>query len=225
MGHMVQLTASDGFVTQAYVAEPSGTPRGAMVVVQEIFGLNHHVKAVADAYAAQGYLSIAPSFFDRVLPGIDLGYSPQDIEVARGHMGKVDMDKVMLDVAAAVAHVKGAGKVGMVGYCWGGRVCWISAANVAGVSATVSYYGGGVPGLADLSAQCPTMFHWGELDHAIPLDTVEAFIAKHPEAAATSFVYMGAQHGFNCDERGSWNADAAKLASSRTIEFLHKHVG
>ncbi len=225
MGQLIELKAADGFTSQAYVAQPQGTPRGAMVIVQEIFGLNHHIKAVADLYASEGYLSIAPAFFDRVERGIDLGYTPQDIETARAQMGKVDMDKVMLDVAAAVAHVKGAGKVGMVGYCWGGRVCWISAAKVDGVSATVSYYGGGVPGLADLNAKCPTMFHWGELDHAIPLDTVAAFVAKHPEAAATSFVYEGAQHGFNCDERGSWNEASAKLARSRTMEFLRKHVG
>ena len=225
MGQMVNLTSADGHSFPAYVAQPTGKPRGAMVIVQEIFGLNHHIKSVADSYAADGYVSIAPAFFERVHKGLDIGYTPQDIENGRAIMMKVDMEKVVVDVAAAVAHVKGHGKVGLVGYCWGGRVAWVSAARVDGLACTVSYYGGGVPGLASLKGKVPVMFHWAELDHAIPLDTVEAFTKAHPEVAATSFIYKGAQHGFNCDERGSYNAEATKIARGRTNEFLLKHLG
>jgi len=225
MGQMLTLTSSDGFQLAAYLAQPAGKPRGAMIVVQEIFGINRHIRGVADGYAADGYVSIAPAFFDRVQPGLDLGYTPQDVEVGRSFIPRVDMNKAMLDLAAALAHVKGHGKVGVVGYCWGGRASWVSAAQVDGLACAVSYYGGGIPGLADLKNKVPVMFHWGETDHAIPLDSVKEFLARRPELAANSFVYTGAGHGFNCDERGSYNADSAKTARQRTLDFLHRHIG
>jgi len=225
MGQMVTLTSSDGFKLPAYVAQPSGKPRGAMVVVQEIFGVNRHIRSVADGYAADGYVAIAPAFFERVQPGVELGYAPPDIEKGRGLMAKLDMDKAIQDLSAAVDHVKGHGKVGVVGYCWGGRVAWIAAAKVEGLACTVSYYGGNIPGLADLQPRVPTLFHWGETDQAIPIDSVKAFLGKRPELAANSFVYPGAGHGFNCDERGSYNAEAAQLARQRTLDFIRRHVG
>jgi len=225
MGQMLTLTSSDGFKFAAYLAQPAGKPRGAMIVVQEIFGVNRHIRGVADGYAADGYVSIAPAFFDRVQPGLDIGYTPQDIEVGRSFIPRVDMNKAMLDLAAALAHVKAYGKVGVIGYCWGGRAAWVSAAQVDGLTCAVSYYGGGVPGLADFKNKVPVQFHWGELDHAIPLDSVKEFLGKRPELAAASFVYMGAGHGFNCDERGSYNAESAKVARQRTLEFLRRHIG
>jgi carboxymethylenebutenolidase len=225
MGQTLNLTASDGHTFSAYLAMPQGKPRGAMIVVQEIFGVNHHIQSVADGYAADGYVSIAPAFFDRVQRGVNMGYTSADVEVARGFIPKVDMDKALLDAQAAMAHVKSHGKIGMVGYCWGGRVGWLSNAKIDGLACTVSYYGGGVPGLAELQAKVPAMFHWGELDQAIPIDTVHAFNAKHPELSANSFIYMGAGHGFNCDERGSYNAEAAKIARARSLDFIRKHVG
>jgi carboxymethylenebutenolidase len=225
MGQMLTLTSSDGFKLAAYLAQPSGKPRGAMIVVQEIFGVNRHIKGVADGYAADGYVSIAPAFFDRVQPGLDLGYGPADIEIGRGYIPKVDMGKAVQDLSAAVAHVTAHGKVGVVGYCWGGRVSWVSSAQVDGLACAVSYYGGGVPGLGELKNKVPVMFHWGELDQAIPLDSVNELLSKRAELAANSFVYKGAGHGFNCDERGSYNAESAKVARERTLDFLRRHIG
>lgn len=225
MGQKLNLTASDGFTLSAYLAQPQGKPRGAMIIIQEIFGVNHHIQSVADGYAADGYVSIAPALFDRIKPGVNLGYSPQDIEVARGYLAKVDLDKALVDVTAAVSHVKGNGKVGLVGYCWGGRVAWVSAARLEGLACTVAYYGGGVPGLADLKPRVPVMFHWGETDQSIAIESVKEFIGKRPDLGANSFIYPGAGHGFNCNERGSYNAEAAKLARQRTLEFLRKNVG
>jgi carboxymethylenebutenolidase len=225
MGQTLNLTSSDGFKFSAYLAQPPGKPRGAMIVVQEIFGVNGHIRSVADGYAADGYVSIAPALFDRVHPGLDLGYSQPDIEKGRSYIPKVDMDKAIQDLSSALAHVKAHGKVGVVGYCWGGRVSWVSAAKVDGLACAVSYYGGGIPGLADLKPKAPLMFHWGELDQAIPIDSVKEFIGKHPELAANSFVYPGAGHGFNCNERGSYNPEAAKQARERTLGFIRKYVG
>jgi carboxymethylenebutenolidase len=225
MGQTLELTSPDGFKFSAYLAPPAGKPRGAMIIVQEIFGVNRHIRSVADGYAADGYMSIAPAVFDRVKPGLEIGYTPPDIETGRGIMAKVDMDKAVQDFSAALAHVKSSGKVGIVGYCWGGRASWVSAARLDGLACAVSYYGGGIPGLADVKPKVPVMFHWGETDHAIPLDSVKEFIGKHPELAAQSFVYPGAGHGFNCDERGSYNPEAAKLARQRTIDFIRQHIG
>jgi carboxymethylenebutenolidase len=222
MGQMIDLKASDGFSCQAYVATPSGKPRGGMVVVQEIFGANQHIKKVADGYAADGYLAIAPAFFDRVQRGVQLGYTPADIEKGRGYIPKMNMDNVVLDVNAAVKHVATAGKVGLVGYCWGGTVAWVSAAKATGLACTIAYYGGGVAAANALAPKTPVMFHWGAEDHAIPLSDVHAIETAH--ASLPSHIYK-AGHGFNCDERGSWNELCAKLARGRTIEFLHKHVG
>ena len=223
MGQIIDLKASDGFACKAYVATPTGKPRGGMVIVQEIFGANHHIKATADLYAAEGYLSIAPAFFDRVQPGIDLGYSDAEIAKAREYVPKVNMDNVMLDVNAAVKHVAGAGKVGLVGYCWGGTVAFVSAAKAQGLACTVAYYGGGVGANIALAPKVPVMFHWGASDHAIPMETVRKIEAAHP--SIPSYVYTPAGHGFNCDERGSYHEATATLARARSLEFIRKHVG
>lgn len=221
MGTMIELTSTDGFTLAAYVAEPAGKPRGGLVVVQEIFGVNGHIKRVADGYAADGYLAIAPAFFDRVQRGVTLGYAPADIETGRAFIPKMNMDDVMRDVTAACARVQTAGKVGVVGYCWGGTVSWVAAAK-APVACAVSYYGGGVVANGALQPDVPVMFHWGEQDHAIPMDGVRKFEAAHP--AEVSFVYP-AGHGFNCDERGSYDAASAKLARERSVAFLRKYIG
>ncbi len=222
MGQIIELKAEDGHTLSAYIAEPAGKPRGAVVVVQEIFGVNNHIKKTADGYAADGYLAIAPAFFDRVQRDVNLGYTPADIETGRAFIPKMSMDQAMLDVAAAVKRVQSAGKVGIVGYCWGGTVAWVAAAK-APVAAAVAYYGGGVGGNMALKPRVPVMFHWGETDHAIPIDTVVRPVeAQHP--SEPSFIYA-AGHGFNCDERGSYDAESAKLARARTISFFQKYVG
>ena len=222
VGKMIELTASDGHKLAAYRAEPKGKPRGALIVVQEIFGVNSHIKSVADGYAADGYLAVAPAFFDRAQRGVDLGYSQADIEVGRTFIPKMNWDTVMKDAGAAMDNVKSAGKVGIVGYCWGGTVVWMAAARLAGLACAVCYYGGGIPNNAGEKPKCPVMFHWGETDHAIPIAEAKKVAAAHPKAQ--SFIYK-AGHGFNCDQRGSYDADSAKLARERSLEFLRKHVG
>jgi carboxymethylenebutenolidase len=223
MGKTIELTAADGYKLSAYRAEPQGKPKGALIVAMEIFGVNSHIRSIADGYAADGYLAIAPALFDRVERGYDTGYGPADrqkgIDIIQK---KINLDDTMKDVAAALQSVAPAGKVGIVGYCWGGRVSWLSAAKVGGLACAISYYGGGIPGLADLQPKCPVLFHWGETDQSLPLDQVKAFAAKH--SGDTHYFYP-AGHGFNCDQRESYDAASAKLARTRSLEFLRKHVG
>jgi carboxymethylenebutenolidase len=223
MGTQIEITSSDGFKLGAYRADPAGKPKGAVIVVQEIFGVNNHIRAVADGYAADGYLAIAPQFFDRSQKNVDLGYGPADIEAGRGHSMKLDWGNTMKDTQAACDLAKAAGKVAVVGYCWGGTTAWLAASQVNGVACTIAYYGGGIGQNIDKAPKAPVMCHWGEKDHAIPLETVKKVEAQYP--AIPSFVYMGAGHGFNCNERGSWNADSAKTARERTLDFIKKHVG
>jgi carboxymethylenebutenolidase len=222
MGKMIELTAGDGHKLSAYRAEPKGKPRGALIVVQEIFGVNSHVKSVADGYAAEGYLAIAPAFFDRVERGLDIGYAPADIERGRAFIPKMQWDKVMNDAGAARDNVKSAGKVGIVGYCWGGTVSWMAASRLAGIAAAVTYYGGGITANSGEKPKCPVMCHWGEADQGIPIDGVKKFLGEHPEV--TSFTYP-AGHAFNRDVGSSYHAESAKLARSRSLEFLRKYVG
>jgi carboxymethylenebutenolidase len=219
---MIELTASDGQKLSAYRADPSGKPRGAIVVIQEIFGVNSHVKSVADGYAADGYVAIAPALFDRVQKKVDLGYSPDDIAKGREIRGKVTNEMAMKDVEAAVKAVSNAGKVGIVGYCWGGLIAWLAAARIPGLSAAVPYYGGGILDNAELQPKVPLMGHFGDKDAHIPVEGVKKLAAKHPKHQI--FIYE-ADHGFNCDQRGSYNAPAAKQARARTLEFFRKHVG
>jgi carboxymethylenebutenolidase len=222
MGKMIELTASDGHKLAAYRADPAGKPRGAIVVIQEIFGVNSHIKSVADGYAKDGYVAIAPAMFDRVQRNVDLGYSPEDIAKGREIRGLVSNDMAMKDVEAAVKAAAGAGKVGIVGYCWGGLVTWLAAAKVSGLACAVPYYGGGILDNADLQPKVPLMGHFGDKDQHIPVDGVRKLAAKHPKHQI--FIYE-ADHGFNCDQRGSYNEPAAKQARARSLEFFRKHVG
>ncbi len=226
MGQFINLTASDGLSFPAYVAEPAGTPKGAVVVLQEIFGVNSHIRSVADGYAADGYLAVAPATFHRVKPEVELGYTPEDMGAGMALKTAVEalpVPGVLRDIEAAVAYAARAGKVGIVGYCWGGLLTWRSACAVPGLSAAVAYYGGGVTSPAEAARQprCPTMAHFGERDHWIPLETVEAF--KKAQPGVQVHVYA-ADHGFNCDQRGSHDAAAAKLARERTLAFCGKHL-
>lgn len=222
MGKMIELTASDGHKLAAYRADPAGKPRGGIVVIQEIFGVNSHIKQVADGFAADGYVAIAPAMFDRVQKNVDLGYSPEDIAKGREVRGKITNDMAVKDAEAAVKAAAGAGKVGIVGYCWGGLVTWLAAAKIPGLSAAVPYYGGGILDNADLEPKVPLMGHFGDKDAHIPVDGVRKLAEKHPKHQI--FIYA-ADHGFNCDHRGSYNAPAAKQARERTLELFRKHVG
>lgn len=222
MGDMVRLTASDGFTCDAYVAQPAGVPKGGIVVVQEIFGVNPHIRSVVDRYAAEGYLAIAPALFDRAEPGFQSGYQPEDMPRAYAMIGKVASGPALLDIAAAVEFVAKAGKVGVVGFCWGGTLAWSAAAHLPGLAASVGYYGGGVLGLTDLHPACPVMLHFGALDAHIPVDKVRAFASARPEIPV--FVYDGADHGFNCDARASYNAQAANLAQQRSLAHFAQYL-
>lgn len=223
MGSMIELKAADGHKLAAYRAEPSGKARGALVVIQEIFGVNKHIKGVADGYAADGYLAIAPAMFDRVQRGYDTGYSPPEIEAGRALMQKMDWKQTMQDAAAALEAAKAGGKVGIVGYCWGGTVTWVAAARISGFACAVPYYGGGMPGFIGEKPKCPTMCHFGEQDQSPTLEQAKQIAKAHPEI--TAHYYPGAGHGFNCEMRGSYNAEASKLARQRTLEFFRKHLG
>ena len=222
MGKMIELTASDGRPLAAYRADPAGKARGGIVVIQEIFGVNSHIKSVADGFARDGYVAIAPAMFDRVQQNVDLGYSPDDIAKGREIRGKVTTDMAMKDAQAAVKEAAKAGKVGIVGYCWGGFVAWMAANKVSGLACAVPYYGGGILDNTDLQPKVPVMGHFGDKDAHIPVDGVKKLAEKHPKEQI--FIYE-ADHGFNCDQRGSYNAPAAKQARERTLAFFRKHVG
>ena len=226
MGQFVNLTAADGFVFPAYVAQPAGTAKGAVVVIQEIFGVNAHIQAVADGYAKAGYLAVAPATFHRVKTDVNMGYSPDDM--AAGFALKTAVEGlpapgVMQDLQAAVNYAASAGKVGLVGYCWGGLLTWRGACSLQGVSAATTYYGGGMTSDAEMLRQpiCPVLSHFGDQDHWISLDSVQAFGRAHPEVKI--HVYA-ANHGFNCDHRGAFNAAAAELALTRTLDFFGQHL-
>ncbi len=227
MGQFIDLKAADGVTFPAYVAQPAGQPRGAVVVLQEIFGVNAHIRAVADGYAAAGYLAVAPSTFHRVKPGVELGYAPDDMSAGMALKATVEAlpgPGVLQDIQAAIDHAAQAGKVGVVGYCWGGLLTWRTACLLHGVSAAVPYYGGGITAPAEIARtpKCPVLAHFGEKDHWIPLDGVAAFQKAHPEVE--THIYP-ANHGFNCDHRGAYDAAAAILARERTLTFFAKHLG
>jgi len=222
MGAFIELTAADDHAFAAYVAEPAGTPRGAIVVAPEVFGINTHIRAVADGFAADGYLAIAPALFDRVERGYDTGYSPPEIQAGVAVMQKVDMNDAIRDVTAALERVRPAGKVAIVGYCWGGTVAWVAAARVPGLAGSIPYYGGGIPQYAAERPLCPVMFQFGENDQSPKPEQARAVVAAHP---GTTAHFYPAGHGFNCDHRGSYHTESAALARQRTLAFLAEHVG
>ncbi|MCO4836035.1 MAG: dienelactone hydrolase family protein [Acidimicrobiaceae bacterium] len=216
---MTTLTASDGHTLDAYEVHPDGAT-ASMVVIQEIFGVNAHIRSVADGYAAQGYHVIAPAMFDRVERGVELGYDADGIEAGRGFAGQLGIEQSMLDVAAAIEHVAATGPVGIVGYCYGGTIAWL-AANATPVAAAVGYYGGGIHGGRDKAPAVPVMLHFGALDAHIPLDGVHEVAAMYPDVQV--HVYDNADHGFNCDVRGSSHPESAAVALERTLEFFRGH--
>jgi carboxymethylenebutenolidase len=229
MGQFIDLSAADGQKIPAYVAQPAGKPKGGIVVVQEIFGINSHIRSVADGYAREGYLAVAPSAFQRVKPGVELGYDATAMQAGMGYKAAVEAlpaPGVMQDLQAAIDYAarESGGKVGIVGYCWGGLLSWRAACTLKGLAAATPYYGGGMTTPDEIArhAKVPVMAHFAEKDHFILMDGVHAFAKAHPEVQV--FTYP-ADHGFNCDQRGAWNEPAAKLARERTLAFFAKHVG
>ena len=222
MGRSLNLTASDGHAFGAYLAEPRGTAHAGLVVIQEIFGVNGHIRGVADGFADEGYLAIAPALFDRIRPGIELSYDPAEIEEGRALKAKIATEAALSDCAAALSEVAPAGKTAIIGYCWGGTLAWAAACGLRGLSAAVSYYGGGVPDMAEMEPKCPVMCHFGEQDQAIPLEGVEKLRAAHPDLPL--HIYP-AGHGFNCEVRASYHPESAAIARTRSLEFLEEHLG
>ena len=226
MGNFIDLKAADGFTFPAYVAQPAGQPKAGLVVLQEIFGVNSHIRSVADGYAAEGYLVVAPSTFHRVKPGVDIGYSTDEMNAGFALKTAVEAlpaPGVLQDIQAAIGHAAQAGKVGITGFCWGGLLTWRAACTLDGLSAAVTYYGGGMttPDEIARKPKVPTTAHFGDQDHWISLDSVEAFKKAHPEVEV--HVYH-ANHGFNCDQRGSYDEASAKLARERTLAFFGTHL-
>lgn len=222
MGEMIKLTAADGFGLGAYRATPEGTPRGGLVVLQEIFGVNAHIRSMADRYAALGYLAIAPALFDRVQPNVELGYEPDGIQQGIALNKQTQHEDTLKDVAAAIAAASAAGRVGVVGYCWGGTLAYAAACELSGLSAAVGYYGGGIAGMLDRKPKVPVMLHFGQQDGHIPMSDVEKIRAALPGVPVYDYP---AGHGFNCDARASYDKASADLALQRTLPFLREHVG
>ncbi len=226
MTQLIELVAADGFKFPAYEARPVGVAKGVVVVLQEIFGVNAHIRAVADGFAAQGYLAIAPATFHRVKPGVELGYTQADISAGvelKALVETLPSPGVMQDIQATIDYAAKAGKVGVVGYCWGGLLTWRTACTLSGVSAAVPYYGGGMTQASEIARtpHCPVLAHFAENDASIPLDGVAAYTQAHAEVEVHLYP---ATHGFNCDHRGAYEATAAALARARTLEFFAKHL-
>lgn len=224
MGERITITASDGFTLNAYRAVPDGTPRGGVVVIQEVWGLNTFIRSVVDRFASQGYLAVAPAMFDRVEFGYESdNYTPEQFVIIGELMKKFDHATALLDVAAAIDVAEPAGKVGISGYCFGGAITWRAAHQGMGITAASGYYGGGIPNYIDLAPTIPLQMHYGDQDTGIPLEQVEALKSRYPEVGI--HVYQ-AGHGFCNDQRASnFNADACAKASTRTLDFFRKHLG
>jgi carboxymethylenebutenolidase len=225
MGETITLTAGDGHRFSAYEEHPTGTVRGGMIVVQEIFGVNAHIRRVAGGYAADGYRVIAPAIFDRAERGIELGYSKPETERGIELRKRIPIDAMLRDIAASLTALAPSGKVGVVGYCLGGSLAWLSAARLSGLAAAVGYYGGMIAASLADQPRCPVMLHFGEDDGGIPKTDVEKIRAAADPASVQIFTYPGAGHAFNRDGTPVYHADSAKLARDRTLAFLREHVG
>lgn len=215
------LRAEDGHVFDAYVTGEE-TARAGIVLIQEIFGVNSHIRDVADFFAAQGYRVIAPALFDRVQAKVELGYAREDIQKGLELRSEISQEQVMMDIAAAVQALEKQSSAGVVGYCWGGTLAWLAACEIAGVNAASCWYGGGLAQVANEQTAVPVQMHFGELDKSIPLSDVEIIRQAQPDAEM--FVYPGVDHGFGCDQRGSYNQAATELARQRTLSFFAKHL-
>jgi carboxymethylenebutenolidase len=218
----IQLEASDGVEFAAYHVRPAEPPKAGLVVLQEIFGVNDHIRRVADGYADQGYEVLAPALFDRIERGVELGYDADGMAKGRTFPVKLGWDAPLRDISAAAERLRTAGKVGVVGYCWGGSLAYLAAARVCAITAAVGYYGSSIAKLLDAAPRAPTMLHFGETDGSIPLSDVDAIRKHHPDFAI--HVYA-AGHGFNRDVGNNYSATSAELARERTLAFFAQHLG
>jgi carboxymethylenebutenolidase len=227
MSEWIKLKAEDGHELSAYVARPASETVGALVLVQEIFGVNAHIRSVADGYAKDGFLVVAPALFDRIERGVELRYEGEDQQRAYGFYQKLSPEKALLDVAAAYGWAKQAGKgIGVIGYCYGGFISWLTATRGAALkmqpSCCVGYYPGGIGQVASEDPSCPVMLHFGAEDSHIGQDQINAVRSAHPDVEI--YIYEGAGHGFNCDARASYDASSSALARQRSLTFLKSHI-
>ena len=223
MGKHVSLTSADKFQLGAYRAQPLGASKGGVVVIQEIFGVNHHIRAVCDRLAGEGYAALAPALFDRQVKDFESGYSPDEIAEARKFVANPDWSAMLRDSQAAIDNLKDGARLGIMGFCMGGTVSFLAACRLAGLNAAVCYYGGQIARFADEKPKVPTLMHFGEKDASIPMSDVEKIKDKRGQDCEI-YVYPEAQHGFHCDERGSYHERSAKLAWQRTLSFLQKNL-
>jgi carboxymethylenebutenolidase len=222
MGTTIELKTSDDFTLSAYLAEPSGPPRGGVVVIQEIFGVNPHIRSVCDGYAADGYRALAPALFDRVERGVELAADGPGMQKAVGYVTQLKPGNVLRDLQASIDELAKTGKVGVVGYCYGGAMTWAAACRLDKVAAASGYYGGRIAQQLDQPPKAPVILHFGEQDAMIPAADIDKIRAAYPSVPI--YVYP-AGHGFNRDGSSAYHAESAKLAKQRTLELFAKHVG
>lgn len=219
-GEFTRLMARDGHEFDAWLTPATGTARGAILVLQEIFGVNAHIRAVTDGFAAEGYVAIAPSLFDRVRRNVELDYSEKSVEQGRGYVLQLKEPEILADLTACINVVRRNGPVGTVGYCWGGSLSYLAACTLP-VRASVAYYGTRIVQLLDRRPHVPVQYHFGARDRTIPPEAIDRIRAAHPQG---EFHVYDADHGFNCDQRGAYDAAAAQLARERTLAFLAKNL-
>ena len=220
MNSFLELTASDNHKFSAYLAQPRDKPKAGLVILQEIFGVNIHIQEVTDLFSKKGYLAIAPSLFDRIEKNVQLSYDEKGVSKGRKFKDLCN-DKALLDIEASVSLVSSAGKVGVIGYCWGGSLAWRVSCQSNQLSGSVSYYGGDIPNLKHYNPKCSFLSHFGELDLGIPIEDVNVFKKFKPEVE--TFTYP-ADHGFNCNHRKQYNETSARVALDRTLKFLEKNL-
>lgn len=235
MGEWIELTAADGHTLAAYRAAPAsqhhgregnategpgavrGGGPGGVVVIQEVFGVNTHIRSVCERFAEAGFEAIAPSLFDRIRPEVELGYDQAGIEQGRALVGELGWERPLLDVRAAALRLGAEDRARVVGYCWGGTVAWLAACRLD-IGRCAAYYGRQIVDFPDDHPRCATIAHFGADDALIPMSAVEAVRAANPKVPV--YVYPGAGHGFNCDQRADYRADAAASALERTLRLF-----
>ena len=219
MNELIEITAKDNHRFSAYISQPSGKPKAGIVIIQEIFGVNAHIKEVTDLYASKGYLCIAPSLFDRIEKNVTLDYDKNGISKGRNLKELCDKD-ALKDIEASISVVSSAGKVAVIGYCWGGSLSWRIGCEASNLSASICYYGGDIPKLKDLEPKCKVLTHFGELDKGIPINDVKIF--EKTQSDVLTYIYP-ADHGFNCDHRSQYNKTCANISLERTLKFLEQN--
>lgn len=220
MGHFIELKTINNHTFQSYISQPKREVKGGLIVIQEIFGVNTHIKDLCNKFSKLGFLSISPCLFDRENKNIELDYSKDSVEYGRQLKEKFN-DFILDEIESSISYVKAAGKVGAIGYCWGGSICWRSSCTFDDLSTAVIYYGGDVPKLSNLKPKCPVMCHFGEYDKSIPIDEVEGFKKKNSEVKIYKYP---ADHGFNCDKRSQFNKRCSEIALERTLKFLNENL-